>query len=772
MTNNLNKEYGTQYEIYVQTYLINTNKYKNCYLWKDVPKNILMQFKFIDNENQICNDCGCDIICVTHNNEFVFVQCKNYSTTGTDNTICAKLFGMFFYLIIRHKVSYLVYYTGKLSRNLLRFGNDPNFINLPFVTNVVTNQNIRSIMNIMPRDYQIEALNKLRNIKRSILQMPCGTGKTFVSYLLSLDYDNVILLTPLISTTEQILEHYKNYYASLTDINYIEVNSSACRSILVEPNVKNIIASTYDSCNIINQSIHELSNCLVIIDEFHNLSTANLSDNNNEMYKLLVSNINILFVSATPKLLNIDNGVNISKIFGTTKYELKWQDAIDMGYICDVNVIYPEPNELNEQSQNLCVNSERFKTIIENNDKFNILKRTLFLLMSLLETKSKKCIAYFKSIEEMKNYYDMIAPMASIMNLKVDVYNIDYSITKAERKIIIDNFKKSGNIQILCNINILNEGIDIPSCDSIFVVDPAYNPVNMIQRNNRCNRKDPNNPCKVGHVFMWCENRINMEELHQKLVSLMPIKTYKRNTNLEIHNSNGIISLNIPSNILLNRNTSNNIMHEIAETKKEKTNKDTKFYCLICNYQASTSSNLIVHNKTQKHISKVNNANKNTDLNNLIIAMQKEVENKINEYAESSYILLEHKKFADELKEKYNEKEINGIFGEIFVDLIIGLKQLILIIDLIPQRIFTKIKKIKELEIHKDLETYNKYFEIYNEKLKNQNEQITIRNNKLEIKYKNLKKTYNELKFNIKINEKLKDIMDKQYVINNNKNIY
>ena len=42
--------------------------------------------------------------------------------------------------------------------------------------------------------------------------MPCGTGKTLVSYMLSLDYTNIVILTPLISTTEQILAHFKNYY--------------------------------------------------------------------------------------------------------------------------------------------------------------------------------------------------------------------------------------------------------------------------------------------------------------------------------------------------------------------------------------------------------------------------------------------------------------------------------------------------------------------------------------------------------------------------------
>ena len=66
-------------------------------------------------------------------------------------------------------------------------------------------------------------LDKCRNegeFNKNILSMPCGTGKTFVSFLLSLEYNNIIILTPLISTTEQIHAHYKNYYSKYKNINF------------------------------------------------------------------------------------------------------------------------------------------------------------------------------------------------------------------------------------------------------------------------------------------------------------------------------------------------------------------------------------------------------------------------------------------------------------------------------------------------------------------------------------------------------------------------
>ena len=112
--------------------------------------------------------------------------------------------------------------------------------------------------------------------------MPCGTGKTFVSFLLSLEYDNIIIISPLISTSEQLMTHYKRYsshrerigpkgyHSKYDNLNFILVNCKAGRNIdNISLQNKNIISSTYDSCDIINKIINKLTNILIIIDECH-----------------------------------------------------------------------------------------------------------------------------------------------------------------------------------------------------------------------------------------------------------------------------------------------------------------------------------------------------------------------------------------------------------------------------------------------------------------------------------------------------------------------
>ena len=111
-----NKIEGDLYEKYV--YHLIKNKYKTCYLWKDIPLNVL-EDKFYRN-NKICKDIGCDIIGVSYDDKIDYIQCKNYSTTGTDNTINIEDLSGFYNFIAENLIKEpIVYYSGKLSKQII-----------------------------------------------------------------------------------------------------------------------------------------------------------------------------------------------------------------------------------------------------------------------------------------------------------------------------------------------------------------------------------------------------------------------------------------------------------------------------------------------------------------------------------------------------------------------------------------------------------------------------------------------------------------------------
>ena len=500
---------GTNYEIYVRDII--KEKYTNSWLWKDIPSEILLELDFIKDIKNKCDDIGCDILCKRDNGEYEYIQCKNYSTLGVDNTITIGDLSGFYNFVAENSIKYpIVYYSGILSSQIQCRKKKIQYINLPYIK--IGNKDIK------PRDYQIEAYNKLKTEHRSILEMPCGTGKTLITYLISLNYKNIILLSPLISTTEQLITHYKNYYSTCKEpINYTIINSQNTRDIntIELSQNKNIIGSTFHSCDVINKLLEKLEgSTFIIIDECHNLSNANIFDNHNEINKLLVSNSKILFVSATPK--NYDSESHYITIFGTIKYTLDWKYAIENKYICNYNFYYPNNDKIIEHITNI-----KFDTSII--EKTILINKAFFLLESIKTINIKKCIVYLKSIKEADLFENILKTINIYFEFTLGIYNINYNTTKTKRNLSLTKFRNNKTkISIMLNVHILDEGIDIPECDSVYLTHPNNNPVNIIQRISRANRISTDKT--KAHILLWSKNQINLENIIKQIKEYIPVK--------------------------------------------------------------------------------------------------------------------------------------------------------------------------------------------------------------------------------------------------------
>ena len=55
------------------------------------------------------------------------------------------------------------------------------------------------------------------------------------------------------------------------------------------------------------------------------------------------------------------------------------------------------------------------------------------------------------------------------------------------------------------SIRILDEGIDIVKCDSIFITDNTSEK-RIVQRMCRATRLDEDNPCRIANVFLWTDD--------------------------------------------------------------------------------------------------------------------------------------------------------------------------------------------------------------------------------------------------------------------------
>ena len=513
-----NKQKGDLYEKFINSYLNNKKGYES-WLWNDIPEYYLRKSGLLGDWNEHrynrkfnkineLPDTGVDILLkkdIEEKDKYILVQCKNYSSNKSITFEClAGFFGMTKF----YDLDGVVFHTTKLSINIKLQkieGSGIQFIkkDLKKEEDFIKNElNIRLID--QPYYYQIEAYELLKNNLRSILSLQCGMGKTLTSIMIAKDYDNIIIISPLIAYSKQNLDRYDNELQSV-EYKSLLINSEGTRDEdeiikFIKKNKKYILSFTYDSVDVLLKIIIHLYNFIIIIDEFHNLSKNDIIESNEKtpIYDILHSEYRILFMSATPKFFQFESSEEINnKIFGTVNYTFSMGNAITEKHVCDYEIYLPDlrtETTLTEISEEVS---------IETFDKDLTIKGK-FLLRGMLETGARRCIVYLRNQEE-------AIQMMEILNKLNEYYATDLftgliisDTNYLDRTKIIDLFSNFNGLSIICSVKILNECIDIPKCDSIFMTYKTESKILIIQRLCRANRKDINNKNKLSKIFLWC----------------------------------------------------------------------------------------------------------------------------------------------------------------------------------------------------------------------------------------------------------------------------
>ncbi len=556
-----NKEKGTLYEIYINNYL-NEFSENQSWLWENVPEYELRQSGILGDwnirryerkSNKINGlpDIGTDILLKKHlENKYILVQCKNYAKKNSVQLDClAGFFGMLYF----YDLDGMLFYTSKISKHILCNNTKRiQFIKKDMDEDLNNNNTItldkRLIEN--PYYYQIDAYEKLKNENRSILSLPCGLGKTLVSIMISKDYDNIIIISPLIAYAKQNLDRYNNEL-NLIGYNGLLVNSEGTRDEndiirFIKKYNKTILSFTYDSVDVLLKIINNLTNFIIVLDEFHNLSKNDIIESENQntpIYDILHSEHKILFMSATPKFFQFESSEDINdKIFGKVNYTFSMSKAIQEKHICDYEIYLPDlriETTLSEISEEV--------SIIEFDKNLTI--KGKFLLRGMLETGSRKCIVYLRNQEEAIQMMEILNKLNEYYAVNLFTGLIISDTNYLDRTNIINDFSNFNGYSIICSVKILNECIDIPKCDSIYMTYKTDSKILIIQRLCRANRKNINDKNKISKIFLWCDeyNDIGffISQLKEYDETFIENKVLIMNSN---ENDGGIITRNIKDN--------------------------------------------------------------------------------------------------------------------------------------------------------------------------------------------------------------------------------
>lgn len=234
---------------------------------------------------------------------------------------------------------------------------------------------------------------------------------------------------------------------------------------------------------------------LLIADEVHHLGAAR------SRTKLPENIGNRLALSATPDRWMDEAGTRaLRDYFGQTVFEFNLDDAIKNNILTPYRY-FPQLVELTEDELTLYVKLSADIARLMNNDEdeaSEALKMLLIKRARLLNNAQNKLQVLEKLVDALDDphhilFYcspEQIESVSRILgwNLGLLIARFTAQEPNKERKQILDNFA-SGNLQGLVAMKCLDEGVDVPSTQTAFILASSSNPREFIQRRGRILRR-------------------------------------------------------------------------------------------------------------------------------------------------------------------------------------------------------------------------------------------------------------------------------------------
>tara|TARA_Y100000590_G_scaffold222936_1_gene252230 strand:+ start:1494 stop:3590 length:2097 start_codon:yes stop_codon:yes gene_type:complete len=434
-----------------------------------------------------------------------------------------------------------------------------------------------------PRDYQKAAVDAwIDNDYSGIFAHATGLGKTYSAIFSIIELAKVIdnkYLTVLAAPTKDLLDQWENNFnidfenENFSVLNFNSIKSGKWRDRLSESclDLENgiidnkILLVTYKTfCN--TDFINIIEDCniskILIADEAHNVGSKSHSKGLIDSYKYRLA------LTATPKRHFDDFGTNlITNYFGgdpVSEYDLEW--AIKEEHLCPYYYHIKECT-LNSEEQDLYHKKtvEMMKFFDKNKktqsiqfqmkalDRSNIIKNAnnkIHVFNELLNEIEDKIENSFIFCPK-KDFSNEIANVLTQRNKLIKFREFDSTINMKNRqdtlKILSDI--EEGYLDTVVAINCLDEGIDIPSTKTAFLLSSSSNPKQFIQRRGRVLRNAPNKEHAVIYDFLCFPSIEKESAIYSMEKSLI---------------KNQLRRLEEFSNLSLNSNENNDFINQIC----------------------------------------------------------------------------------------------------------------------------------------------------------------------------------------------------------------
>ena len=363
------------------------------------------------------------------------------------------------------------------------------------------------------REYQKEAINSwFRNDNKGLFEMATGTGKTITALAASIKLIEkekriaLVIICPYQHLVDQWVNEAEKFgFCPIRAYKSRETWLNKLREKVIYFNHKDIdylcVITTHAtfSTDLFQKIINDIDGPkMLIADEVHHLGSSN------RRCFLPESFIFRLALSATPDRWFDDEGTQaLRNYFGETVFTLTLSDAI--GLSLTPYYYFPVLVELNDDEMQEYVGlSKKIGIIMSQNKKeesSEYLTQLLIKRSRILNNAENKLSVLEKLLNQVKLVQDTLiycAPGGQINDVmkliglkkRIKAHRFTAEEDIQTRRKLLKRFE-SKELKILVAMKCLDEGIDVPSTQTAFILASSSNPREFIQRRGRVLRKYP-----------------------------------------------------------------------------------------------------------------------------------------------------------------------------------------------------------------------------------------------------------------------------------------
>jgi superfamily II DNA or RNA helicase/transcriptional regulator NrdR family protein len=528
---------GLEFETFAKGYFLNTELFKNVYLYNEIPSKEKQRFNLSDRDH------GVDLLLIDHTNQGFGVQvkfrvdqdqCVSWSKDKLSNLIAHRSLDGH---ILFSNASFVDKETEKQGKNFQKilYGDLIDLSKDDW-------SNIRDLLNhkpvkhskYQPHEYQRTIISDVAkgfaNHNRGKLILPCGAGKTLVSLWIkeNLNPKRTLVLVPSLALLRQFKNEWlrhRNYnfdYACICseqDIDKDETKTSISElgfvglGVTTEPfQIKEwlkkdslVIFSTYQSSPMIKKALANtnLQFDLIICDEAHRTATNKASS-----FTIVHDNNNIkaskrLYMTATPRILGQQvinkHGEEIKKyvadmsneeIYGPEFYRMSFKEAIEKNILVDYKIIAMGVTDSDLHQK---IKTRRYTD--QNEMDMEDLANQVALEKVMEKYGIHHAITFHSSVKRAKDFQEYHQEQYA----QTTSFHVNGTQTTSQRQTIINEFKEAEK-SVLTNARCLTEGVDVPSIDCVYFCDPKNSKIDIVQACGRALRLNVVRSKKLGYI--------------------------------------------------------------------------------------------------------------------------------------------------------------------------------------------------------------------------------------------------------------------------------